>query len=480
MANSAENTNEYGLRGQSLTPLETFAQSIGNVAPTATPVIVIPLVFGLAGNGTWLAYLFATIGIFFVAQNVNQFARHTASPGSLYAYITTGLGPWAGLVAGWSLLAAYTGTAAAVTGGFTNYANVLLQDLFGFQAPALLLIAISVFLSWLLAFRDIKLSARTTLVLELIAVSLILLIIVATLLTVPSIVDAAQINLEGVTADSLRLGLVLALFSFVGFESAASLGSEAKDPLKTIPRAILRSAIFIGLFFIVAAYTIVLAFHQQPPTAETLDKSSAPLHVLAAYSGLGSLRHLIDLGAVISFFACTLASINAGARILFLLGRHGVFPSAVGNAHAVNKTPHIAVTISAIFTFLPAAYLAFQGYGPFDIFGWIGSFASYGFIAAYILVSVAAPIYLRRHHGLGVGAVLSAIIATVLLLIALAGNIYPVPPAPYDWLPYAFVAYLVAGLLWFAALRFWSPKVTEEIRRDLAASQVGYQSGPAE
>jgi amino acid transporter len=480
MTQIADNANGYGLRHQSLTPLETLAQSIGNVAPTATPVIVIPLVFGLAGNGTWLAYLFATVGIFFVARNVNQFARHTASPGSLYAYITTGLGPWLGLAAGWALLAAYTGTAAAVTGGFTNYANVLLRDLLGFEVPAVLLIAVAVFLSWLLAYRDIKLSARATLALELLAVGLILVILGATLLTVPTVIDTAQLSLEGVSADSLRLGLVLALFSFVGFESAASLGSEDKDPLRTIPRAILRSAIFIGLFFIVAAYTLVLAFHNQPPGVETLDKSNAPLHVLATYSGLGALRHLIDLGAVISFFACTLASINAGARILFLLGRHGVFHASVGNAHAVNRTPHVAVTVSALATFLPAAYLAVQGYGAFDIFGWIGSFASYGFIVAYVLVSIAAPVYLYRHHSLGAGAVISAVIAIVLLLIALAGNIYPVPPAPLNWLPYAFVAYLAAGLVWFGVLRLWSPKVTEEIYRDLAESQLGYQSGPAE
>ena len=95
----------YGLREQSLSPLESFAQSLGNVAPTATPTLVIPLVFALGGNATWLIYLIATIGIILVARNINQFSRHTASPGSLYAYTTTGLGPWVGLISAWALLA---------------------------------------------------------------------------------------------------------------------------------------------------------------------------------------------------------------------------------------------------------------------------------------------------------------------------------------------------------------------------------------
>jgi amino acid transporter len=466
--------NGYGLRTGSLSSLESLAQSIGNIAPTATPALVIPLVFGLGGNATWLIYLIATVGIFLVARNVNAFARHTASPGSLYAYTTTGLGPWVGLIAGWALLAAYAGTGAAVTGGFANYTNVFFKDFLGLEVPPVALIAIAVGFSWLLAYRDIQLSTRTTLALEFISVGLILFILIATLLTAPTVVDRAQLDLEGVSADQIRLGLVLALFSFVGFESAASLGSEAKNPLKTIPRAVIRSAVLVGLFFIFASYVLVLGFHGE---AQSLDKSSAPLHVLADKSGFGVLKHLIDLGAAISFLACTLASINAGARILFLLGHHGVFHSALGNAHSVNRTPHVAISIVALATFIPAAVLALKGVAVFDIFGWIGSFASYGFILSYILVSLAAPIYLYRHHSLGVGAVLSSAAAIALLVIALAGNLYPVPDAPYNWLPYAFLGYLVIGALWFAIRRLVSPKFADDVRDGVGASRLPFEQG---
>ncbi len=466
----------YGLREQSLSPLESFAQSLGNVAPTATPTLVIPLVFGLGGNATWLIYSIATVGIILVARNINQFARHTASPGSLYAYTTTGLGPWAGLIAAWALLAAYAGTGAAVTGGFANYTNVLFKDLLGFEIPPVALIAIAVGLSWLLAYKDIQLSTRTTLAIEFASVGLILLILFATLFTAPSAVDPAQIELEGVTADQVRLGLVLALFSFVGFESAASLGSEAKNPLRTIPSAIIRSAIVIGVFFIFASYVLVLGFHGE---AESLDKSSAPLHLLADKSRLGAVKHLIDLGAAVSFFACTLASINAGARILFILGRHGVFHAKLGAAHVQNRTPHVAITVVGVATLVPAVVLALRGVAVFDIFGWIGSFASYGFILAYILVSVAAPIYLYRHHSPSVGAVISSLAAIALLLIALAGNLYPVPAAPYNWLPYAFLGYLALGVAWFAALRAVAPQFTDRIRESIKATRVPFEESPA-
>src|SRR5580704_11664467 len=77
----------YGLKSKCLSFSETLAQSVANISPTLTPVVIVPLVFASAGNGTWLAYLFATVGLIAVGLNINQFARRSASPGSLYAYI---------------------------------------------------------------------------------------------------------------------------------------------------------------------------------------------------------------------------------------------------------------------------------------------------------------------------------------------------------------------------------------------------------
>jgi amino acid transporter len=76
----------YGLRQGVLSPMETLAQSVSTIAPTATPVATIPLVCALAGNGTWLAYVLATSAILLVALCVSKFARYSASPGSLYSY----------------------------------------------------------------------------------------------------------------------------------------------------------------------------------------------------------------------------------------------------------------------------------------------------------------------------------------------------------------------------------------------------------
>src|SRR6202789_2721708 len=89
-------STDYGLRRGALSPLETLAQSVSTIAPTTTPAATIPLVCALSGNGTWLAYLLATVAILLVALCIARFARYSASPGSLYTYASTILPPWLG------------------------------------------------------------------------------------------------------------------------------------------------------------------------------------------------------------------------------------------------------------------------------------------------------------------------------------------------------------------------------------------------
>src|SRR5580704_7990762 len=86
-------TPSYGLKSGSLSPSETLAQSVAVIAPTGAPVMTIPLVFGLAGQGAAMAFLIATLGVLLVALNINQFAKMSSSPGSLYTYIADHMHP---------------------------------------------------------------------------------------------------------------------------------------------------------------------------------------------------------------------------------------------------------------------------------------------------------------------------------------------------------------------------------------------------
>jgi amino acid transporter len=454
----------YGLRSQCLSFPEILAQSVANVAPTATPTVNLALVFASTGNGTWLAYVIATIGLMFVGMNINQFARRTASPGSLYTYIAKGLGSTTGVLAGWGLVLAYLFTAMAVLCGFANYTNVLVNPI-GVQFSPLFLYAICAGIAWYFAYRDIQLSTMLMLAIEGFSVGLILLLAGIILFGKGFAIDMSQISLQNVKPEGLQLGLVLAVFSYVGFESATALGDEAKNPLKFIPRAVILSTILSGLFFIVLSYAEVVGFSS---SNTPLNKSAAPLNDLANLAGVGFFGLLITVAAIVSFFGCALASINAGARIFFTMARHGIFHTSMGKAHTKNGTPYIAVTMSSLFVFLVPASMSLFGLKILDIYGYLGTLATYGFLLAYILISIATPIYLYRLQALRLFDIAIAAIAIIFLMIPVVGSVYPVPPAPFNVFPYLFLMYLVVGGGWFLMLRLHSPEIIENIQQELS------------
>jgi amino acid transporter len=435
-----------GLRAEILSPLETLAQSISTIAPTTTPTMTVPLVFALAGNGTWLSYLIATGATLLIALCISRFARYTSNAGSLYTYATSSLPPGLSNIAGWALLLAYIATGAAVAGGFINYANVFLQAFTGRQDSTVLLGLACVAVATWIAYRDVQVSAQLMLWIEAASVSSIVIVLAVLVWRTGLHVDHAQAHLQGVTPSAIRLGVVMALFSFVGFESATTLGDEAVNPLRTIPRAVIQSAVFCGLFFVLCAYLETLGMglaHQNLGTA------TAPFRVLAGLVGVSPLGPLIDLGALVSMFACTLACITAAARVLMRMSHDGLAHSRLGVAHHKNATPAGAVIVSGVVTAVMVAGLAARGVSGIDIYGWMGALSVFGFMTTYGLAIVALPVYLRRRGHLTKWDLALCAAAGVAIVFSVAGTLYPVPEAPLNWLPYLYLLYIACGVGWY-------------------------------
>src|SRR5580692_6251491 len=189
----------YGLRRSALSPLETLAQSVSTIAPTTTPAATIPLVCALSGNGTWLAYLLATVAILLVALCIAHFARYSASPGSLYAYAATILPPWLGAATAWSLLLAYVATGSSVIGGFYHFANLLVRDATGHVVSAVLLALLVTGISMCIAWRDVKISARLMLWVEASSLLVIVAVVALVLARHGMHLDWEQLHLRGMS-----------------------------------------------------------------------------------------------------------------------------------------------------------------------------------------------------------------------------------------------------------------------------------------
>ena len=192
--------------------------------------------------------------------------------------------------------------------------------------------------------------------------------------------------------------------------------------------------------------------NREQPRREACQHSfaGARLQLLAELVHIPIFGTLIDIGALVSMFACTLACISAGARVLLRMASDGLIHPLFSRAHAVNATPAPAVVLVGILTVLPVAILAARGASGIDIYGWLGSLAVYGFITVYGLAAVALPFYLSRNHHLTRGDIALSIASTLAMVLALAGTLYPIPPAPYNWLPFVYLGYLLLGTTTFA------------------------------
>jgi amino acid transporter len=434
------------LKKDALGPLELLAQGIALISPTMTAALIVPLMFATTGNWSWLSYGLGTVMLLFVALNLNQFASRFAGSGSMYQYICKGLGNVTGGLGGWALIWSYLGISIAGATGFTTFAQTLL-GMVGVNCPAVPLFVVCVGISGFCAWKNVAVSAKVMLILEGASMLLITLLCLVALGVHGFTVDTVQFAPSSFNMGNLGLGVVVAVFSLVGFESCTAFGDEARNPLKSIPWAVMLSLIIAGVFFVFVTYVEVLATHGY---STTLDQLSAPLNTIAGLVHMPWLAAPLSACAMVSFFALNLSCLNAGARVIYIMGQQGLFHKFTADSHRVNETPHVAVLIMGALSFGLPTFCALKGMTVGDMFNDAGTLAAFGFIVAYILVSVAAPLYVKSLGELKPMHIVIAAASLILLLVPTIGSVYPVPAAPVRYFPYMFGAYFILGGIWIA------------------------------
>jgi amino acid transporter len=444
---------------------ETIGQSIANIAPTLTPALNISVVAGLAGVGSWISYLIATVGCVFVGASIATLAKRHPEAGSYFVYIGRNFGPMTGALAGWSMILAYLTTAAAVVLGFPLFlGNFLAVFNAKLSFPELLVFCVA-FLGLITyaAARDIQVSSRVGLVLETISIGIIIVITAIVVGQRGTVVDPVQLNLHKIPVGGVMSAMAFAVFSFVGFESAATLAKESSNPKRNVPIAVIGSAAIAGTFFTIMAYFMVLGMGDN---AAAIGGSSSPFADMTNKAGLPWAAGVVYFAAMISAFACGLACINAGSRMLYSMGRFQFLHGSMGMVNQRHQTPQNAIIVSSLITLIILVPLAI-GQGFLNAFGLTGTIATYGFVVVYLGVCLTAPLDMYRGKMLKPAHVICGLIGALLMAFVVYASLFPYPAAPFNWLPPVFLLYLVVGLVWFAVLKSKSPQVLLSIANDM-------------
>jgi amino acid transporter len=173
----------------------------------------------------------------------------------------------------------------------------------------------------------------------------------------------------------------------------------------------------------------------------------------------------ISLGAMVSFFSLSLTCLNAGSRIIYPMARHGIFSGHLGKTHATNRTPHIAITVYiGMIVVIPAILEIFTN--PLTAFGDVGTMAAFGFLLAYFLITVAAPVYLKKLGELRARNIVIAVVAFLCLMVPTIGSVYPLPAYPADLFPVYFLAWMALGSVWLFIVHRRDPGKLRAIEAD--------------
>jgi amino acid transporter len=443
------------LRGGRLRFFRTVAESVGVQGPTAGVVIAAAVLASVSGGGTALVQLVAAVAMGFVAYAFVIFTRGFNSAGSVYGFTGAVAGPRFGFLTAWALMLVYASAAGSVYAVTADEAQPAFGAL-GLHLPWQVYAIIAFVLVMALAYLDIKISATVILALE--AVSMLLVVTTCSIVLAKGgfhghAFSSVPFRPNGVALSVLGLGIVLSFSTFSGFEAAATLGEECRQPRRLIPLAIAASLAVVAIFEIGVAAVVTNAY----PSIGQLSTATVPLVTVTDKFVAGWMGTLVNFGAVFSAFGAALACAVGASRILFALGRDAG-PAMLHRTSRITGAPVgalICVGAGSLLTLLvvitePLATRAVA----------IGlTYAADLNIAIYILVVAAAIIFTIRRR--------MSPVKTVILVIGLAilgyivkGTFAPFPPPPYRWDALAAGITLAAGI----ALPFAYPPLRRGIR----------------
>lgn len=367
-----------------LGPVAILGQSLATVGLTLTAVLNIPDVQLAAGRATWLAYALALAVILLVAETLVLFRHEPTRPTGIAGYVEVGLGQGVGGLASWALLLGYGAAALACMAFLGFYLRFLLSPL---GLPPLVTFLVGGLASLELARRDVRLSTTTMLLTETVSVLIVLGLCVAVLQRGGPAADLWALNPDGDNVAQVRAGLMVAVLSFMGFESAANLGQEALRPELAVPRA-LRTAVLVagGLFLF---WSVVLT--------EGLGWLSAaqrtaldPISLLADTLGQAGAGRWIQFGTFLCLFGSSLGSLTAFGRLGLGLARQGVLPRRLAAVHPRFQTPAPAMVGLGLPIIGFGAVLVQRGLPPETLYNLFGGVTVLSFLMVYGLVALSS------------------------------------------------------------------------------------------
>jgi amino acid transporter len=448
-----------------LTLVDAVAQSIGFMGPVFSIAFLVPLLVGLnaSGNGAGaaapLSVLIAAIGVLGLGWIVAQYARRIHAAGSLYDYVTDGLGAKVGSASGLLYYAGILALGAGILVMIGGTIHDTIQSEFN-RAP-LSELAWDVVLFVVLAgvlYLGVALSTRAQLVLALISIAVVLVFSIYVIAKVGGGNHVTKAFTPSSSPQGLRgvlFGVLYGVLLFTGFETAANLGEETENPKRNIPRAVLLSLVVATAFYLIGAYAQMAGYHFD--IGAIGKNAGAPLFGLAGPSADGgygavAMRRLVELVVIFDMIAVLIGCAVAASRGFFAMARDRQLPAPLarvsgrGTPLTSSAAVLVAYALTIVVTIGWSGFVAQKGLPHYvAVFSFFSTFGPFALSVIYLLMCVGA---IRGLRGYAPPAriYLAAAVGIVVTGAALFGSVYKVS-APLIWAPWAALGVMVIGLV---------------------------------
>jgi amino acid transporter len=426
-------------------------QSLAHIAPALALIFALTVGVQYAGAALPLSTVLGFIGIMAVAFSVGQLARVLPAAGYYMTWTGRSISPRYGFMAGWCVLM----SEAIPMGGLYLIMGTTFGAFLGayatFSINWLIIDVVLAAIVGLLLWRGIRVSGTAGVVLG-IAELLIMSVLIVWLIAKAGSHNTLSVFTPGAPGVSHRwVGVLRAVIytvpTFAGFETAAVLAEESREPRRLIPRAVVVATFACGIFFVAGAYAGVVAWG--PSKIAGYAASSNAWQALAhnVWGFAGAL--LVFLALVNSIAGNSSAEATASTRLMYAMGRIGSLPRWFGAVNAKRRVPLHAILVLTIGSFAISVITSYVFGGPSQGFAFTISLGSLFAILLYISACISVPfLYLRqlRSEFNVVKHLVIPVIGVLVFIGPLISTIYPVPPYPLDIIPYIDLGWLLLGL----------------------------------
>jgi amino acid transporter len=402
MAASSSPGSSAGLAKGAIGLREVLFQAVTSMAPAGAVALSIALGATYAGGALPLAVLLALVGCLLVASSIGQLAKHLPSAGSIYTYPAAGIHPSIGFLVGWgySLIEMLIGPTTMVLFGYLVASVTQFDFHWPFTTVWVIFMIVAALLIAGINFRGVTISAGTGTVLGALEISVFLVLAIWLIVKAGSHNTASVFTLHYATIkgysgfSGIVAGSIYTILAFIGFEAAAPLAEEARNPRRTIQIAVVTSCLVIGLFYVLTTYAGDVFFGPDKFVSFGALNGGSPW--------IGLARDVWGVGWVIAFLAIlnsTFANGNAGTlattRTWFAMARVGVLPRPLAATHPRYRSPYVGVIVQFVLTLAIGIPLGVH-FGPVTTFALLATILTGIMVAIYIVFNLSCIMYYLR------------------------------------------------------------------------------------